>query len=83
MSTVYYHPVRSFRQNHSPSGITIYAGREYRYLDSRVRVLEINAAEDGSGAEVHFETGFGERGIVDANELGRWGKKHKPTLREL
>ena len=49
-------------------------GKEYEYLGNRVRVLEINASDTGGHAEVTFETGFGERGVVDANELGPWKK---------
>ena len=77
MSTVYYAPVNVYRQRTPLLGMSIRVGNEYEYLGNRVKVLEINAASDLSAAEVIFETGFGERGTVDANELGKWKRKRR------
>ena len=75
--TVYYSPVNIYRQRTPLLGMSIRVGNEYEYLGNRVKVLEINAAHDLSSAEVLFETGFGERGTVNADELGRWKRKRR------
>ena len=75
--TIYYSPVTVYRQRTPLLGMSVRVGGEYEYLGNRVKVLEINAASDLSSAEVTFETGFGERGTVDADELGRWTRKRR------
>lgn len=67
--TIRYGQATSYRQQYGDKMLVELKGR-YSYFNDNVTVLEINAAEDGSGAEVLIQGSFESRATIDADELG-------------